>query len=157
MNSKPTFFFTADEHYGHANIIKYCNRPFTSVDNMDAEIIQRHNEMVGPKAQNYFTWCKFDVMPEVLNSRRRTRIVIIPGQPFLRMLGKISGMFLKCCKIIKGINPSQIAGIDQAHEQIPNARTIFSFIKQGIFAMQDGFFQIPGSTLKDEGDWIGTG
>ena len=49
MNSTRTFFFTADEHYRHLNIIKYCNRPFTSVDEMDAEIIQRHNEMVGRK------------------------------------------------------------------------------------------------------------
>ena len=49
MNSTPTFFFTADEHYGHENIIKYCDRPFTSVDAMDAEMIQRHNVMVGPK------------------------------------------------------------------------------------------------------------
>jgi calcineurin-like phosphoesterase family protein len=49
MNSTSKFFFTADEHYGHANIIIYCNRPFTSVDEMDAEIIRRHNEMIGPK------------------------------------------------------------------------------------------------------------
>jgi calcineurin-like phosphoesterase family protein len=45
MNPTSKFFFTADEHYGHANIIKYCNRPFTSVDEVDAEIIQRHNEL----------------------------------------------------------------------------------------------------------------
>jgi len=43
-----THFFTADEHYGHENIIKYCNRPFKTVGEMDAEIIQRHNEVVGP-------------------------------------------------------------------------------------------------------------
>ena len=49
MNSTPTFFFTADEHYGHANIIKYCDRPFASVEEMDAEIIKRHNELVGPQ------------------------------------------------------------------------------------------------------------
>lgn len=41
------YFFTADEHYGHANIIKYCNRPFDSVSEMDAVIIARHNEVVG--------------------------------------------------------------------------------------------------------------
>ena len=41
------YFFTADEHYGHANIIKYCQRPFDSVAEMDAEIIRRHNEVVG--------------------------------------------------------------------------------------------------------------
>jgi len=49
MNSTPTYFFTADEHYGHEYIIKLCDRPFTSIDEMDAEIIRRHNEMVGSK------------------------------------------------------------------------------------------------------------
>ena len=49
MNTTPTFFFTADEHYGHTNIIKYCDRPFASVEEMDAEIIKRHNDLVGPQ------------------------------------------------------------------------------------------------------------
>lgn len=40
------YFFTSDEHYGHRNIIKYCNRPFESAQEMDAEIIKRHNEVV---------------------------------------------------------------------------------------------------------------
>ena len=49
MNTTPTFFFTADEHYGHTNIINYCDRPFSSVEEMDAEIIKRQNELVGPQ------------------------------------------------------------------------------------------------------------
>ena len=40
------YFFTSDEHYGHRNIIKYCDRPFESIEEMDAEIIKRHNEVV---------------------------------------------------------------------------------------------------------------
>jgi len=40
------YFFTADEHFGHANIIKYCNRPFKNTDEMDSVIIERHNEVV---------------------------------------------------------------------------------------------------------------
>lgn len=43
------YWFTADEHLGHANIIKYCDRPFKSVEEMDNEIIKRHNEVVGDK------------------------------------------------------------------------------------------------------------
>lgn len=39
-------FFTADEHYGHAAILKHCNRPFSSVEEMNAAIIARHNEKV---------------------------------------------------------------------------------------------------------------
>lgn len=42
-------FFTADEHYGHKNIIKYCNRPFTSTVEMDKILIARHNSVVGKK------------------------------------------------------------------------------------------------------------
>jgi len=39
-------FFSADEHYGHANIIKYCNRPFKDVAEMNDGLIERHNARV---------------------------------------------------------------------------------------------------------------
>lgn len=42
-------FFTADEHYDHKNIIKYCNRPFATVAEMDATIIANNNEVVTEK------------------------------------------------------------------------------------------------------------
>lgn len=42
------YFFTADQHFGHKNIIKFCNRPFSSVEEMDDELIKRHNEIVKP-------------------------------------------------------------------------------------------------------------
>jgi len=41
-----SFFFTADQHYGHRNIIKYCNRPFESIEEMDETLIENHNEVV---------------------------------------------------------------------------------------------------------------
>jgi calcineurin-like phosphoesterase family protein len=42
-------WFTSDTHFGHANIIRHCRRPFASVEEMDAEIIRRINERVGPE------------------------------------------------------------------------------------------------------------
>jgi len=44
-----TIWFTSDLHFGHANIIKYCNRPFESVDHMNQELIRRWNEKVQPE------------------------------------------------------------------------------------------------------------
>jgi calcineurin-like phosphoesterase family protein len=39
-------FLTADTHFGHSNIIKYCNRPFRSVEEMDESYIQSWNDLV---------------------------------------------------------------------------------------------------------------
>ena len=41
-------WFTADQHFGHENIIKYCRRPFASVEEMNVEISRRHNTVVRP-------------------------------------------------------------------------------------------------------------
>lgn len=41
----PDYLFTADEHYNHKNIMlpTFCNRPFTSVEEMTEQMIHRHN------------------------------------------------------------------------------------------------------------------
>ena len=46
MNRSPTVWFTSDHHFSHGNIIKYCNRPFSSVDDMDNYLIQNWNSYV---------------------------------------------------------------------------------------------------------------
>jgi calcineurin-like phosphoesterase family protein len=40
------FYFTADPHFGHGNIIKYCKRPFSSAQEMDETIISNINAKV---------------------------------------------------------------------------------------------------------------
>lgn len=43
------YFVTADEHYGHTNIIRFCSRPFNDIREHDSELVRRHNEVVGPE------------------------------------------------------------------------------------------------------------
>jgi calcineurin-like phosphoesterase family protein len=40
-------FFAADHHFGHGNIIKFCDRPFSSVEEMDERMIDEWNAVVG--------------------------------------------------------------------------------------------------------------
>lgn len=46
-------WFTSDIHLGHKNVIKYCNRPFTSIEEMHEYIIKHWNETVKPEDKIY--------------------------------------------------------------------------------------------------------
>jgi len=75
-------FFTADTHYGHANIINLCNRPFTSVEEMDAKLIANHNAVVGENDTVYhigdFAFGNLYTVEKYF-TRLNGRIRIIPG------------------------------------------------------------------------------
>lgn len=40
--------FTSDLHFGHENVINFDDRPFSTVDEMDTELIRRWNNKVNP-------------------------------------------------------------------------------------------------------------
>ena len=42
-----SLFFTADPHFNHANILRFCNRPFADVEEMNETIITRWNQVIG--------------------------------------------------------------------------------------------------------------
>jgi calcineurin-like phosphoesterase family protein len=46
-------FFTSDTHFSHRNIIQYCSRPWSTVDEMDLALVERWNEKVGEQDTIY--------------------------------------------------------------------------------------------------------
>ncbi len=46
-------WFTSDTHFGHKNIIRYSNRPYRSVDEMNEALIDSINQLVQPNDELY--------------------------------------------------------------------------------------------------------
>ena len=43
-----TTWFTSDTHFGHANVIRYCDRPYSSLSEMDDVLVANWNQVVRP-------------------------------------------------------------------------------------------------------------
>lgn len=75
-----TIWYSSDNHFSHRNIIKYSNRPFANVDEMNEEIIRRHNSRVKPTDNWYCLgdFC-FDKNPDKFLSRMNGKKHLIIG------------------------------------------------------------------------------
>lgn len=82
QKKKPQIYFTSDQHFGHKAIIKYCNRPFSSVGEMDSVMIERWNWIVRPEDVIYFLgdFCLGNQeMAFKYFKRLNGRIYVVPG------------------------------------------------------------------------------
>ena len=74
-------YFTSDMHFGHANVIKYCARPFASVEEMNEIIVRNWNEVVQPEDTVY---CLGDIsmgftVVEAYSHRLNGNKILVPG------------------------------------------------------------------------------
>lgn len=73
-------FFTSDFHFGHANIIRHCNRPFSNVEEMNEILIERFNSRVKAGDLVYDLGdVSFKKSPEIYLSRLNGSITRIKG------------------------------------------------------------------------------
>lgn len=101
------YFFSADFHVHHANVLRYCNRPFDSVEEMNEELIRRHNEVVSPKDTfihiGDFSFASKAKTQEIIDRLNGTKI-FLQGSHDKWLKGadqiwskKINGIYVVCC------------------------------------------------------------
>ena len=82
MEQKPRKLYIADWHWGHVNILHFDNRPFKSVEHMNAELICRWNAAVNPCDTVYVLgdmfWVNMTQSIEVLDQLNGT-IILVKG------------------------------------------------------------------------------
>ena len=76
-------FFTSDLHFGHENAIRFDNRPFSTVEEMDAELVRRWNAKVGKGDLVYvlgdMIWKSGNGQAEQLIKSLNGQIILIKG------------------------------------------------------------------------------
>jgi len=75
-------FFTSDTHFFHTNIIRYCNRPYSTAEEMNKALIDNWNKIVPPDGIVFhlgdFCFAGSDKIKE-LTSKLNGKIILVKG------------------------------------------------------------------------------
>lgn len=92
-------YYISDTHFGHKNVIRYDNRPFESVEEMDKSMIHRWNETVGRHDVVYMlgdiSWYKDDKTIAILQSLNGHKVLIKGNHDYVST--KLAKCFDKIC------------------------------------------------------------
>lgn len=71
-------YYIADMHFGHANIIKYCNRPFKSVEEMDSVLVRNWQKRVKEDDTVY-------IVGDIIYGHKNPEVILeqLPGKKIL--------------------------------------------------------------------------
>lgn len=74
-------FFTSDQHFWHNNVIRYCNRPYSNIDEMNEDLVNKWNSVVNPEDTVYIlgdfslAFRPVEIYPHRLNGTK----YLVPG------------------------------------------------------------------------------
>lgn len=107
---KDRLFFTSDPHFGHTNIIKFCNRPFKDVEEMNESIIENWNNKVGEDDD-----------------------IIIGGDLFFH------SRYNKCKEILERLNGKKylVYGNHDIKNYLPTLNSYFEEVSSGMYITTD--------------------
>ena len=79
--SSKNIYFTADWHIGHANVIKFDNRPFKDLDHMHKVLVNNYNASVRDSDVCYFLGdvglANKDLMGPIIRQLNGTKVLIV--------------------------------------------------------------------------------
>lgn len=95
-------YYTADTHFYHENIIKYCDRPFSNAYHMNSVMITRWNEVVQPGDLvvhlGDFGLASFEPLKNILSQLNGCKILVM-GNHDRKTVTKLAQMgFIKVFK-----------------------------------------------------------
>ena len=89
--------YISDLHFGHANIIKLDNRPFASVEEMEARLIENWNSVVQNGDTTYilgdFCWGKEPEWKRLLPQLKGNKVLIRGNHDLQSMSAELRNMF----------------------------------------------------------------
>lgn len=93
-------YFISDHHFGHENIIRYCDRPFSCADEMDRHMVERWNATVKPEDEVFyvgdFSFRSVEETEAILAELHGTKILIM-GNHDRRTAGAYTRMGFAAC------------------------------------------------------------
>jgi calcineurin-like phosphoesterase family protein len=95
---KQNVFFTSDTHFYHANIMRFCDRPFETVELMNEYMIKKWNEVVKPEDYIFhlgdFAWGGSALWNDLLDRLNGKKILIIGNHDRKNLRQGYMGKFL---------------------------------------------------------------
>ena len=90
--------YIADTHFSHNNVIRFDNRPFATVEEMETELIQRWNQAILKFDDTVhilgdFCWGKEDEWVHLLNELAGNKVLVRGNHDLKNMSSRLRNMF----------------------------------------------------------------